>query len=139
MIHRIYLALLAVSLVTVGIAEPMLAQSRAPESSGTPRFVSHTSLVLIPTVVTDHSGAHVSGLTKEDFTVQEDKRTEKISIFEEIKTKPGKIRRVDPNDAGFTNAVSPEAKTQRLTMIVLDTLNTRFEDQVRARREILKF
>lgn len=91
------------------------------------------------TMVTDPSGAHVTGLTKDDFNVLENNQIQKISIFEEIKTQPGTIRRVDPKDTGFTNAVTPEAKTQRLTMILLDTLNTRFADQVHARRELVKF
>lgn len=104
-----------------------------------PKFVSHTSLVLVPAVVTDHSGAHVAGLTKDDFAVLENEQGQKISIFEEIKTEPGELRRVTPEQAAYSNVVAPEAKTQRLTMIILDTLNTRFEDQVHARRELLKF
>jgi VWFA-related protein len=35
--------------------------------------------------------------------------------------------------------VDPGAKSQRLTMIVLDMLNTHFQDQVQARRQLLKF
>ena len=118
---------------------PTWAQSKDAQQSGAPRFVSRTSVVLIPTTVTDRSGAHVTGLTKDDFVVLENNQREKISIFEEIKTHSGTIRRVDPRDSGFTNAVTQEAKSQRLTMIVLDTLNTRFEDQVHARRELVKF
>src|SRR5882762_7312127 len=119
------------------------AQTSAPSDdsklSTTTRIVSRTNLVLIPTVVTDKNGVHITGLTKDDFYVHENGAAQKISVFDEITTHPGVIRRVDPNDTGFTNAVTPETRTQRLTMIVLDTLNTRFEDQVRARREILKF
>ena len=102
------------------------------------QFTSRVSLVLIPTVVTDQNGVPVTGLTKDDFYVLDNKQPQKISIFEEIKTGPGQIRRAEPKDNGFTNAVAPEAKTQRLTMVVLDTLNTQFADQVRARRELLK-
>jgi VWFA-related protein len=115
------------------------AQSKDSKPSGAPRFVSRASLVLVPTVVTDRSGAHVTGLTRDDFNVLDNKQPQRISIFEEIKTAPGQIRRVDPRDAGFTNLVAPEAKNQRLTMILLDTLNTQFTDQVRARRDLLKF
>lgn len=128
---------------SLAAASQVLAQTNASakdaKPSGVPRIVSHTNLVLIPTVVTDKSGAPITGLTKDDFYVHESGQAQKISVFEEIQTKPGTIRRVDPNDNGFTNAVSQEARTQRLTMIVLDTLNTRFQDQVRARRELLKF
>jgi VWFA-related protein len=101
-------------------------------------FTSRASLVLVPTIVTDKSGAAVAGLTKDDFYLVDNKQAQKISIFEEVSTQPGEIRRVDPHDNGFTNAVSPEAKTQRLTMILLDTLNTQFSDQARGRRELLK-
>ncbi len=104
----------------------------------TAEFTSRVSLVLIPTVVTDRNGVPVTGLSKDDFYVLDSKQSQKISIFEEIKTAPGQIRRAEPKDNGFTNAVAPDAKTQRLTMIVLDTLNTQFADQVRARRELLK-
>lgn len=122
------------------------AQSQAPSKDASskdvpspiPVIVAHSSLVLIPAVVTDH-GNHVAGLTKDDFGVWEDHHPQKIAVFEEITTEPGQIRRTNPKDAGFTNAVTPESKNQRLTLIVLDTLNTRFEDQVRARRELLKF
>jgi hypothetical protein len=40
--------------------------------------------VLIPTLVTDKSGNHVSGLKKEDFTVLENGAEQKIATFEEI-------------------------------------------------------
>src|SRR5207249_8503842 len=39
----------------------------------------------------------------------------------------------------FTNTVKPAATQARVTIIVLDTLNTMFFDLVTARREILKF
>jgi VWFA-related protein len=94
---------------------------------------------MVPTVVTDRKGAPVNGLTKEDFEVFENKHEQRIALFEEIKTEPGQIRRIKAQDAGFTNAVAPEVKNQRLTMILLDTLNTEFGDQVRARRDLLKF
>jgi VWFA-related protein len=101
-------------------------------------FTSRASLVLVRTIVTDKSGTAVTGLTKDDFYLVDNKQAQKISIFEEINTQPGEIRRIDPHDNGFTNAVAPEAKTQRLTMILLDTLNTQFSDQARGRRELLK-
>src|SRR6185369_3344050 len=113
-------------LTLVGVSE---AQAPAPTS---PRFSSGSSLVMVPTVVTDKSGVHVTGLNKDDFTVYENDHPQKPVVFEEVTTESGKLRTVDPKDAGFTNVVSPEAHSQRLTMILIDTLNTRFQDQVRA-------
>ncbi len=139
MLSKVRLATFLLSLTWLAGFSPAQSKDTPPSPAAIPRFVSRSSLVLIPTVITDHSGAHVTGLTKDDFGVLENGHTQKIAVFEEIKTEPGKIRRVESTDAGFTNAVTPDAKTQRLTLIVLDTLNTRFQDQVRARKELLKF
>src|ERR1035441_1453383 len=43
------------------------------------KFSARTELVLIPTLVTDKSGAHISGLKKEDFTVLENRSEEHTS------------------------------------------------------------
>src|SRR4051812_14867519 len=44
-----------------------------------------------------------------------------------------------PFTDSFSNTTEPAATQARITIIVLDTLNTAFFDQVTARREILKF
>ncbi len=118
---------------------PLPGAGKDKKDNETPRFVVRTSLVLLPTVVTDKNGNHVTGLKKEDFVITENDQPRKISVFEEIKTEAGQIRRVAPNQAAYTNVVDPEAKSQRVTMIVIDMLNTRFQDQVQARRDLLKF
>ncbi len=41
----------------------------------------HTELVVVPAVVTDASGHHVSGLSQENFRVYEDGRLQPISVF----------------------------------------------------------
>lgn len=116
-----------------------LAAGAKERKDETPRFVSKVSLVLIPAVVTDHAGQHLAGLKKDDFTVLEDGHPQNIAILEEIETHPGLLHRVSPDQESFTNMIAPEARSERLTLIVLDMLNTAFEDQVRARRDLLKF
>lgn len=102
------------------------------------KFTSRTELVLVPTLVTDKAGAHVSGLKKEDFTVLENGSARQIASFEEITSDPHRIvRRTNPD--GFSNAVSSSGATRRVTMIVLDLLNTAFADQAFARKELLKY
>src|ERR1700730_12093846 len=129
--RRIRVSFATALLIALCALLPSSAQTPVPSNdskpSDLPRVVSRTNLVLIPTVVADKNGEHITGLTKDDFYVRENGAAQKISAFEEITTHPGVIRRVDPNDNGFTNAVTDETRTQRLTMIVLDTLNTRFE------------
>ncbi|MGA2357098.1 MAG: VWA domain-containing protein, partial [Terriglobales bacterium] len=48
------------------------------------KFTARSELVLIPTLVTDKSGNHITGLKKEDFTVLENGAEQKIATFEEI-------------------------------------------------------
>jgi VWFA-related protein len=102
------------------------------------KFTARTELVLVPTLVTDKTGAHVSGLKKEDFTVLENGSVRQIASFEEITSDPHRIaRRTDPNE--FSNAVTSTGATRRVTLIVLDLLNTAFADQAFARKELLKY
>ena len=102
------------------------------------KFTSHTELVLIPTLVTDKAGAHISGLKKEDFKILENGSERQISSFEEITSDPHRLsRRTNPDE--FSNAVTGGGTTRRVTLIVLDLLNTAFTDQAFARKELLKY
>ena len=109
------------------------------ESSAEVKFSAHTELVMVPVVVTDKSGAHVNGLKKEDFTVLENGSERPIATFEEIASQPERlIRRPTPNM--FTNDVTSSGRsTRRITLIVLDALNTPFLDQTYARNQLLKY
>jgi VWFA-related protein len=102
------------------------------------KFTARAELVLIPTLVTDKSGNHISGLTKEDFAVFENGAPQPIATFEEIKSDPTRLSR--PRNPGeFSNAVAGEISNRRITLMVLDLLNTRFVDQAYARRDLLKY
>ena len=52
------------------------------------KFAAGAKLVLVPTLVTDKSGNHISGLKQEDFTVLENGAEQKIATFEEITSDP---------------------------------------------------
>jgi hypothetical protein len=102
------------------------------------KFTLRTELVLIPTVVTDKSGNHISGLKKEDFTVLENSAEPKITTFEEVSSTPNRFSRPDvPNE--FSNSVAADPSSRRITLIMLDLINTRFADQATAREELLKY
>ncbi len=104
-----------------------------------PTFTSHSELVLVPAVVTDKSGTHVSGLTKEDFVVLEDGKPQAISVFEEIKANSGAIQRI-PNAAGqFGNSLESQGRSPRLLIVALDMINTPSLLQANAKNEVLKF
>jgi VWFA-related protein len=112
--------------------------ARTQDKDETVKFTVQTELVLIPTVVTDRSGKHVSGLKKEDFLVQEDGAQQKIATFEEITSSANRSKRADmPGE--FSNAASGEGSARRVTLIVLDLINTNFADQASARQELVKY
>lgn len=104
------------------------------------KFTSRTDLVLIPTLVTDKAGAHIGGLKKEDFTVLENGSERQIATFEEITSDPHRMTRpVKPDEFSNTLAGGGSGATRRVTLIVLDLLNTSFVDQGYARKELLKY
>jgi VWFA-related protein len=103
-----------------------------------PTFQTKAELVLVPVVVSDKNGEPVHGLKKEDFVVLEDDHNKEITGFDVVHTEPRVMKLASAQDV-FTNTAKPEATQARVTIIVLDTLNTAFLDQNRAKVEILKF
>jgi VWFA-related protein len=93
---------------------------------------------LIPTAVTDKSGNHVTGLKKEDFTVLEDGAEQRVTTFEEVTGSPLRATRPEVPDE-FSNSVAAEPGARRITVIVLDLVNTRIMDQAKARQDFLKY
>jgi VWFA-related protein len=127
----------AVLFVAVALASGQDAAPAKPQGE-LPTFKTKAELVLVPVVVSDKNGEHVHGLKKEDFAILEDDRTKEISVFEPVHTEPRVMQLSSAHDV-FTNTVKPEATQARVTILVLDTLNTAFFDQVTAKHEILKF
>ena len=130
----------ALCLVTMllGLASSQDAPAPKGQSTEMPTFQTKAELVLVPVVVTDKKGEHVHGLSKEDFAILEDDRGKEIKVFEPVHTEPRVMQPASSHDV-FTNTVKPAETQARVTIIVLDTLNTAFFDQLSARREILKF
>ena len=136
---------LAVLATIVGIG----AAAAAPQNSGqkppepakpAPTFTARTELVLVPALVTDHSGAHVAGLTRDDFTVLENGVERKVATFEEVTAVATPVARLAARpDQVFTNQQPANFAPRRLNIIVLDSINTAFLDQTRARAQIIKF
>jgi VWFA-related protein len=102
------------------------------------KFTARSELVLIPTLVTDKSGNHISGLKKEDFTVLENGAEQKVATFEEIASDAHRWSRPrNPNE--FSNSLVGEPSARRITLLVLDLINTPFMDQAYARKDLLKY
>src|SRR5271166_1765111 len=104
------------------------------------KFTARSELVLIPTLVTDKAGNHILGLKKEDFTVLENGTEQKVATFEEITSDAHRVSLPkNPNPNLFSNSVAGGPSARRITIIVLDFINTRFTDQAYARQDLLKY
>ncbi len=126
--------------LTIAVACSLLLFASPKDNDNVPavKFTSRSELVLIPTLVTDRSGAHVNGLKREDFTVLEDGAKQIIATFEEITSRAQRLSRpVSPDE--FSNSLAEPASVGRITLIVLDFLNTPFADQQSARKGLLKY
>src|SRR4051812_49140211 len=134
LVNKSVLLTALISAVAVGQNAP----AQKVEGGELPTFQSKAELVLVPVVVSDKKGSHVHGLKKEDFAVLEDDHPKTLSVFEAVHTEPHVMQLASSQDV-FSNTIKPAATQSRVTIIVLDTLNTTFFDQVTARREILKF
>jgi len=121
------LAVATILLVSLGLAQQQ------------PTFRSQSELVVIPAVVTDHAGAHIANLKKEDFSVQENGVDQKITVLEEVYTTTSRVNRPAPQPNHFSNYLTGALTERRLTIIALDTVNTPLLDQARAKQEMLKF
>lgn len=117
---------------------PMLTLTVAQESSPTATFTSRTNLVLVPVVVSDKQGNHVSGLTANDFELKQDGKDQKIASFEEVKSETALVQLPTNPSSVFTNqVVAPHPKN--LQIIAIDLLNTSFANQKYARDGLIDF
>jgi len=133
------LVLLALFLFTAGII-PLAAQ-KAPKSqppSQTPTVLkSTTHLVQLNVIVEDHKGQPVFGLKKEDFSLVDEDTKQEIAIFSPASASNAPAEPALPHNV-FTNRETPDGSSSAVSVILLDSLNTSFEDQVYAKSQVLK-
>lgn len=104
----------------------------------TPRFRSQTNLVLIPVQVRSH-GQHVAGLKQDSFTLLQDGKPQKISVFEEVRTTTQRLQRAPVGPDEFTNQLIGSPETARYTIIAIDRMNTAPLDLVRVKDGLTRF
>lgn len=109
--------------------QPSIAQGQQP-SSDTPTFQATSNLVFLDVTVLDKKGRPVvKGLTKDDFTITEDRKPQQIFSFE-----PPETHSIPAHGRGE----NPEGKTP-VTIFVLDRLNSSFEDFAFIRYSVRKY
>ncbi len=136
---RKWLYLCAVALSGHGFSQDAGSSLPSDIPSLATKFKTRAELVTVPVVVTYKNGLHVLGLKKEDFTLLEDGKPQKIANLEEIEktSGPAKVPAAQPGQ--FSNLQVEDNRPTQLTLIVLDKLNTPIEDQPFAKQQILKY
>jgi VWFA-related protein len=123
--------------LTLGSSSIAEGQQAAPAS---PTFRVTSNLVFLDVTVLDKKGHPVvTGLTKDDFTITENKKPQRIFSFDapaqSTGARPQRLFSFDAPTAG--NAGS--AGSAPATILVLDLLNTRFEDSAFARDSVRRY
>jgi VWFA-related protein len=93
-----------------------------------------TQIVVLDVVVTDRKGNLVNNLTRDDFTILEDKVPQRIRSFD-----PPSAHRMPADMTVNSSADLAKIDDAPVTILVLDELNTRFEDMSYARNAVVKY
>jgi len=122
------------------------AQRKEGANAGNVVLRSETRLVQLNVIVETKKGRLVEDLKKEDFTLLDNGKEQKIALFA---TESAKAPEEGDAKSGARNMLAPNAFGNRLrhseeppgsvTVILFDALNTSFTDQAYARTQILAF
>ena len=99
---------------------------------------ANTRLVTVDVVVTDKKGQPITGLKPDDFTVEENGKRQKVSVF----LPPGVMNHsaVEPLPPGLlSNRPENVGPSGPLAVLLLDVANSPFKDQAYARSQMLKY
>jgi VWFA-related protein len=90
--------------------------------------------------VTDKDGKHLGGLGRDAFRIDEHGKTREATIFEEVKTvAPDAKSRPAVELEGRSNFGFGEARNWRMTVVVLDMLNTPYLYQHEGKRRLIAY
>lgn len=133
--------IVAIALAGLCAITPPPARSQAPDSNGPQTTLRISSnAVLVDVLVTDRKGKPVSGLKQDAFSVTDQGKPQAISFFEEFKdvppTAPPEMPKMPPNV--FSN-FSPYPEPPVVSVLLLDTLNTRIDNQAFVHKQAMNF
>ena len=132
------IALTPILIMNLAVGPAVLSAQQAPADVPTITIRAHTRLVVVDVVVTDKKGQPVTGLKPEEFTVEENGKKQKVSVF----VPPGIANHsaATPAPAGvFSNHPENLTAAGIPTVLLLDAANSPFKDQSYARSQMLKY
>src|SRR5580693_5455891 len=119
---------------------PLLLPIALLLAAQTPVIRVDTRLVELNVIVRDQNNRPVEGLTKDDFTVFDRNKEQKIALFSAASVHRLEKRAAPLPSGTYTNRPEQRAESPTtITVVLLDSVNTRIEDQVYAKRQLIKF
>lgn len=114
---------LAVAVVGAALSAPSArAQAPAKDADQSPTFPAATELVTVDVLVLDKDGRPVQGLTRADFAVKEDGRSQNVTSFEAIALLESPASAAPTRSRVSTNTLPPPRAEQSF-VIVFDDAN----------------
>ena len=135
----------AAALLMVGLAKgprpaTAAAQTGATNADTPPPIRSTTRLVQVSVIVTDKKGEPVSGLSKQDFVVLDEGKTQEIAFLSAEAPAPTGITMSKLPANAFTNRFDLKGQDPgAVTVVLFDSLNTSVQDQGWVRNQVIKF
>ena len=126
-------------ILNLAVSPTIVIAQEAPADVPAITIRTNTRLVLVDVVVTNKQGQPVAGLKAENFTLDENGKKQKISVF----VAPGTPSAVKPAPtptgilSNHPEHVGPSAGVP--TVLLLDACNSPFKDQSYARSQMLKY
>jgi VWFA-related protein len=121
------------------IGPTLISAQQSPSDIPAITIRTNTRLVLVDVVVTDKKGQPITGLKPEDFTVEENGKKQKISVFVPPGTATGAKQEPAPPGilSNHPEHIGPAGGVP--TVLLLDAANSPFKDQAYARSQMLKY
>jgi VWFA-related protein len=108
------------------------------EEEGKVQFRSDNIPVRFPVIVNDHNGRPVTSLKQDSFHVFEDGSEQKITSFEEVTASTDALPPAQTTGP-FTNLPPVALEPRRLTVVLIDTVNSSILDEREARSSLIDY
>ncbi len=140
MLRNLSLRILVASALILNLATGpiILSAQQAPTDVPAITIRTNTRLVVVDVVVTDKKGQPVTGLKAENFTVEENGKKQKVSVFVPPGVENGPKQTPAP-DGILSNHPEHVGPSGVPTVLLLDAANSPFKDQSYARSQMLKY
>jgi VWFA-related protein len=123
----------------LAIASPLLAQLATTPPQSPVKLSARSDLVLVPVIVTDKSGKPVSGLAEDAFRIEENGKLRTLSLFEETHTEKLVAGPKESAANTYSNFLPHDEHSLRITILVLDMLNTPWLRQTEAKKQLTDY